>query len=99
MKGLIQHDAVIVAASSEHAHRSAVIDWGWAHIGHLEYRRPDGLRVRYVSDAGYLRGMPRKMLVFLGGGWASSPCVCNPAWRDLAPRFTVAKTPDQAVPR
>lgn len=97
MNGLTQQDAVMVAGSLELARHAAVEQWGWRHIGPGEFRRADGLRVRYIASLEGLRALPRGAVLFLGSGWASSPAITSKAGREMLARFTVAKTPDQAV--
>ena len=99
MKGLMQQGAAMVAASLEHARRSAVIDWGWAHVGPGKFRRPDGLEVTYAAGESALRGYPRGALLFLGQGWAGSPAIASANRQAVLARFTVAREPNQRATR
>lgn len=91
------HSAFIIARNREHAHRTAVIDWGWRAVAFDAWQRPDGLTVRFAGHADALRGAPRNTVVFLGNGWWESP-ISGPRGGDaLLGRLTVARDPHHRV--
>lgn len=65
--------SLIFARTLDHAHQSAVADWGWQAVDELrnEFRRPDtNERVRWIPDtASALNDLRWLTRVYLGSDW------------------------------
>jgi len=84
--------AYLIAASMQHAHSTATVDWDWEPLGQRRYRTPSGEIVAAVSDAERLRGMDRGTRLYLGYRWFEAGRADHMHHEIDAGRFTVVKT-------
>lgn len=63
----------LFAASFRHAQTTATIDWKWKQVASDVFETPSGERVRSISRADQLRGLPRGTRLYLGWRWFDAP--------------------------
>ena len=72
----------LAAATLDHAHRTATIDWGWQHYGRGQWIDHEGQRVRYLSHFEMLYGLEHgSVTIYLGWRYYKNQYFYD--WRDV----------------
>ena len=61
--------SLIIASSVNHAHMTAVMDWGWERLGAKTYQDGTGDVIEVVPPDFDFKRLPRGTKVYTGFGW------------------------------